>query len=356
MARSAEVEVVYDKGVYLPFHDLWLDPQGRRRVAFVSHAHSDHIGRHDVVILTEATQRLMRARLGGKREEYVLPFLRPILESTHEGAAIGGGMGEGLVELPMLPGVRLGLLPAGHILGSSQLYLETEAGSLLYTGDFKLRHGLAAEPLMWRHAETLIMETTFGLPRFQFPPAEEVLAQVVAFCRAALEREEVPVLLSYSLGKSQEAVCALARAGLTPVLQSAVYKMTKIYSELSPAFPGGSLLYHEGHEFDCGAGHVLIAPPRFAGLPMVQRLNRHKTAVLTGWAIDPSARYRYRTDAAFPLSDHAGYDDLLRYVEMVQPKRVLTHHGYSAAFASDLRERGVEAWALNAGNQLTLGL
>jgi DNA ligase-1 len=43
-------------------------------------------------------------------------------------------------------------------------------------------------------------------------------------------------------------------------------------------------------------------------------------------------------------------------VELVQPKRVLTLHGFAAEFARDLRDRGVEAWALTEANQLELRL
>jgi DNA ligase-1 len=63
-----------------------------------------------------------------------------------------------------------------------------------------------------------------------------------------------------------------------------------------------------------------------------------------------------RCDAAFPLSDHAGYDDLLRHVENVAPKRVLTLHGFASEFAADLRARGIEAWALTGPNQLDLAI
>ena len=71
----------------------------------------------------------------------------------------------------------------------------------------------------------------------------------------------------------------------------------------------------------------------------------------------PGAVYRYQVDAVFPLSDHADYDDLIRYVDLVRPKRVLTLHGFAAEFARDLREKiGVEAWALSEENQLELTL
>jgi Cft2 family RNA processing exonuclease len=74
--------------------------------------------------------------------------------------------------------------------------------------------------------------------------------------------------------------------------------------------------------------------------------------MITGWALQPGAIHRYRVDAAFPLSDHAGYDDLLKYVELVQPRRVLTLHGYASDFARDLRRRGIEAWSLVSPDQM----
>src|SRR5205814_119118 len=83
---------------------------------------------------------------------------------------------------------------------------------------------------------------------------------------------------------------------------------------------------------------------------------RKRVAMISGWAIDPNAIYRYQVDAAFPLSDHADYDDLLRYVDLIGPKRVFTLHGFAAQFARDLRERGIEAWALTEENQMELTL
>ncbi|MFZ9747160.1 MAG: ATP-dependent DNA ligase, partial [Opitutaceae bacterium] len=81
-----------------------------------------------------------------------------------------------------------------------------------------------------------------------------------------------------------------------------------------------------------------------------------RTAVVTGWALDPGAIHRHQCDAAFPLSDHADFNDLLRFVEQVNPRRVYTLHGFARDFAATLRERGIEAWALSEENQLDLGL
>ncbi len=323
------IEVRYNRGVYLPQEDLWLDPWDRKPFAFVSHAHSDHIAPHDEIIVSERTARLMQARLPGKRNEHV--------------AAFG--------ERTTIRGLDLTLLPAGHIFGSAQFFLETDNGSLLYTGDFKLRPGRSAEPAEWRNAETLIMETTYGLPRYRLPPTNEVVGQIVAFCRDALETGAVPVLLGYSLGKAQEILCSLAGAGLKPMLHGSVHAMTRIYEQF-----GQSFCEYERYKADDVAGKVLICPPSANRSRMLERIPDKRVAMISGWAVDPNAVYRYQVDAAFPLSDHADYTDLLRYVELVQPQRVLTLHGFAAEFARDLRERGVEAWALSAENQMELTL
>jgi len=327
---GAMIDVRYQRGIHLPAHDLWLDPHDAKPFAFVSHAHSDHTARHAEVIASIGTARLMQARIGGERREQVLAF----------------------GERREFRDFAITLLPAGHIFGSAQAFIETDAGSLLYTGDFKLRPGLSAEPTEWCHADTLIMETTYGLPRYHMPPTEEVMARMVAFCRDALEDGAVPVLLGYSLGKSQEILCALLAAGLTPMLHGAVFQMSEIYRELQPGFPDGYVRYAAGQV----EGKVLVCPPSANRSLMVTKIKNRRVAVLTGWSLDPGAMFRYQCDAAFPLTDHADYPDLVRYVELVQPQRVLTLHGFAAEFARDLRSRGFEAWALSEENQLELNL
>src|SRR5438105_7235272 len=89
---------------------------------------------------------------------------------------------------------------------------------------------------------------------------------------------------------------------------------------------------------------------------MLEKIARKRVAMISGWGVDPNAIYRYQVDAVFPLSDHADYNDLLRYVDLVKPKRVFTLHGFAAEFARDLRERGIEAWALSEENQMELKL
>jgi len=133
------------------------------------------------------------------------------------------------------------------------------------------------------------------------------------------------------------------------MVHKSIAALLPIYAGAGFHFPG-CLDWNPAEAREC----VVLCPPNTA--PPTSELARRRTAVITGWALDSSAKYRMKCDAAFPLSDHAGYDDLIRHVEDVSPGRVLTLHGFAAEFARDLRARGVEAWSLTGPDQLDLPL
>ncbi|MFA6961609.1 MAG: MBL fold metallo-hydrolase [Opitutaceae bacterium] len=324
-------DVQFRNGVWLPQTGWWLDAHHATERSFVSHAHFDHLARHQEILCSDGTARLMRARLPSKkRREHILPF--------------------GLTE-QLTPDTTVTLHPAGHIWGSSQILLAHEShGRLLYTGDFKLRPGLVAEPCATPPADVLIMETTFGRSHYIMPPADDVRRDLLKFCHETLADGAVPVLLAYSLGKCQEVLAGLAGSGLSVMLHPQAERLTRIHEDCGLTFPPHL-------EFSAAdvAGHVVIAPPQWGGSSLLKSLPRARTAMITGWALDRSTIHRHRCDAAFPLSDHADFTDLLRFVEQVNPRLVYTLHGFAEDFAQTLRERGVEAWAIGRANQLDLG-
>lgn len=323
-------------GIYLPQSSLWLDPRTARaegELAFVSHAHSDHIGRHREVILTPPTARLMQARLGGQRQEHCLAF------------GVPGSFRSGDAEC------RVTLLPAGHILGSAMALVEAQGTSLLYTGDFKLLSSLVAEPCEPRPAEVLVMETTFGRPQYRFPPVAQVRTDVIRFCQDALADCVTPVLLGYPLGKSQEILRVLDGAGLPIMVHPTVQAMTQIHTEFGLSFPS-----YAAWDLARADEHVLICSTQVNRRTFQGRFGPVRMAVLTGWAVESSCRFRHATDAAFPLSDHADFDELIEFVRRVAPKKVYTLHGFAADFAQSLRDLGFDAQALSEVDQLSLPL
>lgn len=323
-------------GVYLPQVDFWMDPKRPQKRALVTHAHFDHLAAHGEIWASPGTAELLRVRVPKGTKIRILEFGKPL------------NLGKG---------VRLTLLPAGHILGSAMALWEKADGKqggsrLLYTGDFKLRKGLSAELCQPARADVLVMETTFGLPRYRMPPAQEVLAQILGFCRENLEQGKVPVLLGYALGKSQEVMRALVNEKWPLLVHPSIQKMAGIYRKLGVDLPEGRTL--TATSMKKAGGHVVLCPPQTARSKGLHQLEGRKTAILSGWALDKGAVYRYGCDAAFPLSDHADYDELWEMVKRVKPRQVRTLHGFAREFAMDLQEKGIEAWALAGETQMVL--
>ena len=323
--------ILHKNGIHLPQIGWWLDPSRPVDKAIVSHAHFDHLAASKEVIATQATTKFMRHRLPRRRIEHKLSF--------------------GQTE-PLSPECSVTLLPAGHILGSALTLLHhNELGSLLYTGDFKLRQGLVAEPCATPRADTLIMETTFGRSHYCMPPTEQVRSDIHAFCLRTLQEGNTPVLMAYSLGKAQELLASLAGLEAPIMVHPQILEMNRLHEELGTHLPA-HLLFDD----TLLPGHIVLCPPASKNSAFLKRIPKARTAFVSGWALDRSTIYRQRCDAAFPLSDHADYPDLLCFVDLVKPKRILTLHGFAADFARTLRERGYDALALSEANQLELGL
>src|SRR5512142_998867 len=160
---------------------LHLDATRRVECGFVSHAHGDHIARHERTIATAATLALMRHRLGAPKRARA-----EHLPASHRSPF---GLGE----------LTLELFPAGHVLGSAQLRVTRGGVALGYSGDLCLEDTFTAERAEVVECDVLVLESTFGLPRYVFPPKAEVLAQIRAFVDGALSDGVTPVLLAYAL-------------------------------------------------------------------------------------------------------------------------------------------------------------
>jgi putative mRNA 3-end processing factor len=313
-------------GLHLVGTPLSLDATRKTPLSFVSHGHSDHIARHERTIATAATLRFMTHRLGTLSAPLPAPYGRPF-------------------ELGPLV---LELLPAGHILGSAQLRVIREDGRrIVYTGDLNVAPSLTAEPTQVAECDTLIIESTFGHPRYVFPPRAEVWGALEDWLRLQLERGVVPVLLGYPLGKSQEAMKYLSGRGFSLVAHPSIYEVTQLYEELGVSIP---VRLFEG---TVEPGEVLFFPPHRASRGLAHLWPR-ATAVLTGWALDAGAAYRYGANVAFPLSDHADCPSLVRYVKETGAREVITLHGFAAELAQVLCDAGIDARPLGRPQQLAL--
>ena len=311
------MEAVYDRGVYVPELDLWLDSRRKRDCSVISHAHSDHTGRHRRPVVTPNTLLLLRDYLKNA-DPIVLPYGEPLDTPTHS----------------------ITLYPAGHCLGSAQTLVVSKATGerLLYTGDIKTRPSPTNEPLEAVQADTLVIESTYGHPSYVFPSQEQTLATASRTLRAWLSRGERPVALGWRLGKAQEMLHHLLSDGFEVVVEPGIYQAVLAYQEAGVSFPGRVTAF-DGHWPD---GTVALFPPGRSVMALKGYRNQ-RTMELTGWAASDSRHHwRRPADASLPFSDHADYNDLLAYVESVNPRRVYTVYGFPD-LAARLRAMGYPA-------------
>lgn len=330
MPHDCEIRLSPGHGLHLCDIDLWLDCRRPQPRSFISHAHADHVARHGSILCSPVTAHLLQKRYGISRD-------RMCIQEFHECKEIDAH--------------RFTLLPAGHIAGSAMLHVQHRdtGASLLYTGDYKLRASLSIESAILLKADTLIMESTFGLPRYVLPSAAAIEEQLCDFVGTTIADGGTPVLLGYSLGKAQE-IAAILHAHDLPFFQTpAIARMTDACREMGMKLPAPELWRGE-----MPPGHTLIAAPQFRRHPDYARLTRPRSAIMTGWALNAGARFRYGCDAAIPLSDHADFPDLLRTAEFVQARRIITVHGSTRELAASLRSMRFNAWSHHGGDQLEL--
>ena len=305
-------------GLYVPAADLYLDARWAPGTVFVSHAHADHCSRADRIVCTPDTAAIHAARRG-VRAALAIPLDTPT------------PFGD----------VELVLHSAAHCLGSAMLEVRTNSGVLVYTGDYKLRPNPFTPPSRIPRCDVLVMECTFGEPRYEFPGDESLIARLHEFVDAALAEGATPVVLAYALGKGQEALFHLTGHGYDVMVHGAIANLCRLHVELGHAFPGPGTWtrYRRG---DVGAC-VLLTTPGTRKTAMVEALPKKRICHLTGWAYHPGAHNIFKgCDLVLPLSDHADCSELVRTARESGARRVFTVHG-PASFADRLRARGIYA-------------
>ncbi len=314
------MEVLFERGVYLPELDLWLDSLRKRDFGLISHAHSDHTARHRRPLLTANTGLLLKEYLKGS-DPITLEYGEPLDRGEY----------------------TVTLYPAGHCLGSAQtLVTKKDTGErLLYTGDFKTRPGPVNEATVPVSCDTLIIEATYGQPAYVFPPEAAVLENASRTLKMWLGKGERPVVQGWRLGKSQEVMYHLMAAGFDLVVEESIFRVAEAYQKAGVSFPGSFACY----DGSWAEGQVLLCPPGHRKDGSLNRFPGKRYMELTGWALGLGKGRRFRGrrgDASLPYSDHADFNDLVGYVRQVQPQRVYTVNGFPE-LAAHLRTLGYPA-------------
>jgi putative mRNA 3-end processing factor len=286
---------------------------------FISHAHSDHTLGFQSSVMKYSTNETKR--IFEKLRERTVRNWRPV-EYGHK--------------------IRIGdtevlTLNAGHMLGSAQFQVITRDHTYVYTGDLNCVSTLTTEPAEIPECDTLIIEATYGDPSFIFPRRERTYARIVNWAVREIKNGRMPTFHVYSSGKSQEIVRLFNVYTKLPVVcASVVGRANEAYNEAGVELSFVEAESAEGRRLLRMGGCVYVTTTGSnASIP-----SHASEAMATGWAV----RFSSGSYASFPLSSHAGFDQLVKYVAKTRAKRVYVFTGYSELISEHLRgEYKIEA-------------
>jgi len=311
-------------GLYLP--ELGLAMDGYHPDAdylFVSHAHADHMPRNRAakVHATQPTLELMELR-SFKGEKNVMNF-GEWLETDR---------------------FRARLYPAGHILGSAMIYIESDEGSLLYTGDYRTPPSPATEGFdAPDRADILITEATFGLPVYKWRSHDELAEEIRLFATQSLDEGYTPIFLAYNLGKAQEIMHLLAPLDYPVMIHGAGFKLCEVYEKHGIELGNYSAYIREECE-----GKILISPSSALSNGFASNVQKTRTAYCSGWAANESKRSQMTADKLIPISDHLDFFELISFCESLNPKKVyITHTPNPSVVKHYLDRSGIASAFLN---------
>ena len=320
----ADLITVTASGLYCPPGDFYIDPWKPVARAVVTHAHGDHLRGGSIHYhLSAVGESIARHRL------------------TPEAVLHAHDYGEQFA----LGEATVCLLPAGHVLGSSQVRIEHAGSVWVVSGDYKRAPDPTCEPFEPTSCDVFISEATFGLPIYRWDPSAQVVREIFDWWQLNRAAGAASVLFLYALGKAQRVLAELLAFTSEPVyVHGAVATLTDLYRQLGvamlPTLPATSAVRKSY------AGALILAPPSAAGSPWARRFGDYRSGFCSGWMRVRGDRRRRGYDRGFVLSDHADWPALLQTCQQTAAGRILLTHGRTDALSRYLQEQGVNASAL----------
>jgi putative mRNA 3-end processing factor len=329
MARNAHPSTwLYPtpEGLYCAAGGFHIDPQRPVERAVITHGHGDHARRdHAAVLATPETVAIMRVRLGDQAGGSLdaLPYGEP--------RTVGG--------------VKLMLVPAGHILGSAQVVLEYQGQRVVISGDYKRAPDPTCAAFELVACDLFVTEATFALPVFRHEPVDREIDRLLASLSSNGGR---PHLLGvYALGKCQRMIVLLRAAGYdAPIyLHGALMACCELYERLGVRL--GPVLPFAEADPKALAGALVLCPPAALTDRWSRRLDDPLTAFASGF-MRVRGRARQRgVELPLVISDHADWPELLATIDETGAPEVWATHGRDDALTRQLALTGRKGRALS---------
>jgi putative mRNA 3-end processing factor len=160
--------------------------------------------------------------------------------------------------------------------------------------------------------------------------------------RTVVAADRTSVLIAYSLGKAQRVLEGLTHVAQPVYLHGAVWNVHQALQQAGVRLPEAVRVLPDMPK-GLFRGKLVIAPPGAEGSPWMRRFGDYALGVCSGWMQVRGNVRRRNADAGFALSDHADWKGLLEAIAATGAEKVLVTHGFQAALARYLTEKGIEA-------------
>ena len=317
---------VTESGLFCEPGGFHIDPARAVPHAVVTHGHSDHARPgHAAVLATAETLAVMRARMGAGSgdTQQALPYATPL----------------------DINGVRVTLMPAGHVLGSAQVVMEWQGARAVVSGDYKRRYDPTCPAFEPVQCDVFVTEATFALPVFTHPPAMAEAQKLLD--SVALFPERTHVIGAYSLGKAQRMIAILRALGWhQPIyLHGALIPLCKLYEEFGVKL--GELRPATVADRASLVGAIVLGPPSAVSDKWARRLNEPVLCMASGWMRLRQRAKQGGVELPMVISDHADWPELLATADEVQAPEIWITHGREDALIHALAGRGIRGRALH---------
>ncbi|MEM5815176.1 MAG: MBL fold metallo-hydrolase [Candidatus Aenigmatarchaeota archaeon] len=361
----------------------------------LSHSHLDHSGGlpllvkqystpiYSINVNKELVELLLEDSIKVSAEEgYELPFSSFDVKQTIKN----------FVEVRYNKKIKIGefnvvFFDAGHIPGSSMIYVESENTNLLYTGDFntittRLMDGCNED---LPRVKNLIIESTYADRDHPDRLREE--KEMVKMIDETISENEPVIIAVFAVGRAQEILLVLHehRINYPIFLDGMAKKATTIISKYSN-------LLRDQESFNEAIDFVNFVEPRkrkkivkfpsiivttsgmLNGGPIgyyIRKLYKREKAslILTGWQIEGTPGRILLETGKFieknrefdvkmkvkrlDFSAHAGKKELWNFIKKLNPERIFCVHGdHTQEFAEELKREGFAATAPLANNRI----
>ena len=324
--RPSELLLPTPAGLYCPPADIHIDPVRPVARALITHGHSDHArAGHGAVLATRETLAMMALRYG---EGF----------TGSQQVAVPG-------EATRIGEVDFTFVPAGHVLGSAQIAVESRGLRIVASGDYKRERDPTCAGFEPVPCDIFITEATFGLPVFRHPSAAAEVAKLVESVRLFPERTHI--VGAYSLGKAQRVMALIREAGYNrPIyIHGAVEKITAFYE--AEGIPLGEIRLVADTDRKTLGGEIVICPPSATQDLWARRFPDPVTAFASGWMRIRARARQKGVELPLVISDHADWDDLLATIKEVQAGEIWVTHGEADALVHWCGTAGLKARPLH---------